>query len=78
MKTTETEAAINGAQLALTRYIPWLLQTLLLLTVLPYLPVDGIVQAALTKDGAVGVLAAGGMGVLATAEGKLVVGGREG
>ena len=53
MKTTETEAAINGAQLALTRYIPWLLQTLLLLTVLPYLPVDGIVQAALTKDGAI-------------------------
>jgi predicted signal transduction protein with EAL and GGDEF domain len=53
MKTTETEPAINGDQLALTRYIPWLLQTLLLLTVLPYLSLDGMGQMALTKDGAI-------------------------
>lgn len=49
MKTTPIEPAINGEQLALTRYIPWLLQTLLLLTVLPYLSHDGIAQMALTK-----------------------------
>jgi diguanylate cyclase (GGDEF)-like protein len=53
MKTTETEPAINGEQVALTRYIPWLLQTILLLTVLPYLSLDGIAQMAVTKDGAI-------------------------
>lgn len=53
MKTTETEPAINGEQLALTRYIPWLLQTLLLLTVVPHLSLDRIALMALTKDGAI-------------------------
>ena len=53
MKTTETEPPINGEQRALTRYIPWLLQPLLLLTVLPYLSLDGMGQMALTRDGAI-------------------------
>jgi diguanylate cyclase (GGDEF)-like protein len=53
MKMTETESALRGGQLAMTRYIPWLLQTLLLLTVLPYLSLDGIGQMALGKDGAI-------------------------
>jgi diguanylate cyclase (GGDEF)-like protein len=50
MKTIETEPAINGEERALTRYIPWLLQTLLLMTVLPYLSLDGMGQMALTND----------------------------
>lgn len=53
MKMTETESVLNGEQLAMTRYIPWLLQTLLLLTVLPYLSLDGIGQMARSKDGAI-------------------------
>jgi diguanylate cyclase (GGDEF)-like protein len=53
MKTTETQPAIHVEQVALTRYIPWLLQTLLLLTVLPYLSLDGISHMPLTKNGAI-------------------------
>ena len=44
------EPVINGGQLALTRYIPWLLQTLLLLTVSPYLSHGEIVHLALTRE----------------------------
>lgn len=44
------EPAINGTQLALTRYIPWLLQTLLLLTVPPYLSHGEIVHCPLTRE----------------------------
>jgi len=44
------ESAVNGEQLALTRYIPWLLQTLLLLTVSPYLSHSEIAQLTFTRD----------------------------
>jgi diguanylate cyclase (GGDEF)-like protein len=46
------EPLINGGQLALTRYIPWLLQTLLLLTVSPYLTHGEIVHLPFTREGA--------------------------
>lgn len=50
MKMTAAEPESNGEQLAMTRYIPWLLQILLLLTVLPYVSLNGMAQMALTKD----------------------------
>jgi len=44
------EPAIEGEQLALTRYIPWLLQTLLLLIVLPYLSLGQITDPGQLRD----------------------------
>jgi diguanylate cyclase (GGDEF)-like protein len=53
MKTTETEPTIHVEQVALTQYIPWLLQILLLLTVLPCLSLNGIAELAPARDGLV-------------------------
>jgi diguanylate cyclase (GGDEF)-like protein len=44
------EPAIHGEQLALTRYIPGLLQTLLLLTVSPYLSHSAMAHLTFTRD----------------------------
>jgi hypothetical protein len=44
------EPAINKDQLALTRYIPWLLQTLLLLTVSSFLSHNKMTHLDFTRD----------------------------
>src|SRR5690349_12483821 len=51
MKAIPIEPAGHEEQRALTRYIPWLLQTLLLLSVWPYLTPGGIVHVPSIEAG---------------------------
>lgn len=48
--TPVEQPVINKDQLALTRYIPWLLQTLLLLTVSPFLSHNEMAHLDVTRD----------------------------
>ena len=50
MKTTQTQSAFNEGHPAVTRYIPWLLQTLLLLTVFPYLSQDQMARQIVNRE----------------------------
>src|SRR5690348_3167657 len=50
MKATHIEPTWHTEQLPLARYIPWLLQTLLLLTVVPYLSLDKMLRFPVTKE----------------------------
>lgn len=50
MKTIQADPAFNEGHPAATRYIPWLLQTLLLLTVLPYLSHVEMARMTVNRD----------------------------